>query len=210
MHSYLKKRLAIVTLVTAIITTEETALAVGTDNLFAGPQIRVETVLGEHYMEDIAKANSLISENKGEYLNKAFADTTGFLTIKNEAKEQLKKAQEEEEKKRQEIVDYACQFIGNPYVWGGTSLINGADCSGFVQSVFAHFGISLPRTSLSQRSAGESISYEEALPGDIICYDGHVGIYIGNGEIVNARNPEKGIGITPAAYKSILAVRRVI
>lgn len=110
----------------------------------------------------------------------------------------------------EQVVSFACQFIGNPYVWGGTSLTNGADCSGFVQSVFANFGISLPRTSYEQRSAGTGVSYEEALPGDIICYDGHVGIYIGDGQIVNAQSPSQGIGISPATYTNILAVRRVL
>ena len=110
----------------------------------------------------------------------------------------------------QQVVSYACQFIGNPYVWGGTSLTNGADCSGFVQSVFANFGIYLPRTSYEQRSAGIGVSYEEALPGDIICYDGHVGIYIGDGQIVNAQSPSQGIGISPATYTTILSVRRVL
>ena len=110
----------------------------------------------------------------------------------------------------QEVVSFACQFIGNPYVWGGTSLTNGADCSGFVQSVFANFGVALPRTSSQQRSAGVGVSYEEALPGDIICYEGHVGIYMGNGQIVNAMSPSEGIGISPATYTTILAVRRVL
>lgn len=110
----------------------------------------------------------------------------------------------------QQVVSFACQFIGNPYVWGGTSLTNGADCSGFVQSVFANFGVSLPRTSYEQRSAGIAVSYEEALPGDIICYDGHVGIYIGDGQIVNAQSPSQGIGISPATYTNILSVRRVL
>lgn len=110
----------------------------------------------------------------------------------------------------EQVVSFACQFIGNPYVWGGTSLTNGVDCSGFVQSVFANFGISLPRTSYEQRSAGTGVSYEEALPGDIICYDGHVGIYIGDGQIVNAQSPSQGIGISPATYTNILAVRRVL
>ena len=110
----------------------------------------------------------------------------------------------------QEVVDYACKYIGNPYVWGGTSLTNGADCSGFVQSVYKHFGIYVPRTSLLQRRAGCAVSYENVEIGDIICYEGHVGLYIGNGKIVNARSPEEGIGITSATYDRILAVRRVI
>lgn len=110
----------------------------------------------------------------------------------------------------EQVVSYACQFIGNPYVWGGTSLTNGADCSGFVQSVFADFGVTLPRTSSQQRSAGVPVSYEEALPGDVICYDGHVGIYIGNGQIVNAMSPSQGIGISSATYANILSVRRVL
>ena len=110
----------------------------------------------------------------------------------------------------QAVIDYACQFIGNPYVWGGTSLTEGADCSGFVQSVYAHFGISLPRTSYEMRSAGYAVSYDEAVPGDLILYEGHVGLYMGDGQIVNAMNEEKGIGICNADYARIIAVRRVI
>ena len=109
-----------------------------------------------------------------------------------------------------EVIDYACQFIGNPYVWGGTSLTEGADCSGFVQSVYAHFGISLPRTSSAMRSAGYAVSYEDAQPGDLILYNGHVGLYMGDGNIVNAMNEEKGIGICSATYTDIVAVRRVL
>ena len=93
------------------------------------------------------------------------------------------------------VVSYATQFVGNPYVWGGTSLTNGADCSGFVQSVFAHFGVSLPRTSGGMRSAGVGVSYSEAKPGDIICYSGHVAIYMGGGSIVHASSPSTGIKI---------------
>ena len=110
----------------------------------------------------------------------------------------------------QAIVNYACQFIGNPYVWGGTSLTNGADCSGFVQSVFAHFGITLPRTTWDMEHVGTAVSYEQAVPGDIILYNGHVGIYMGNGQIVNAINSRRGIGILPATYTSIVTVRRLI
>lgn len=156
-----------------------------------------------------ADNSRLDPSGKGEYLNMAFSQVSSqAIDTVIETREETTDRMEAE--KRQEVVDFACEFIGNPYVWGGTSLTNGADCSGFVQSVYAHFGITLPRTSSSQRSAGEGVSYEDVLPGDIICYEGHVGIYIGNGEIVNARNPEKGIGITPATYKNILAVRRVL
>ena len=110
----------------------------------------------------------------------------------------------------QAVIDYACQFIGNPYVWGGTSLTEGADCSGFVQSVYAHFGINLPRTSYDMRSAGYEVSYDEAQPGDLILYDGHVGLYMGDGNIVNAMNEEQGIGICSATYTNIVTVRRVL
>lgn len=140
--------------------------------------------------------------------------------LEKEAEEARKK--EEEERKRAEeeakekagsgqaVVDYACQFIGNPYVWGGTSLTNGADCSGFVQSVYKHFGVSLPRTSGQMRGAGTGVSYSEAIPGDVICYDGHVGIYMGDGQIVNAINSSKGIGVLSATYSNIITVRRIL
>ena len=106
---------------------------------------------------------------------------------------------------------YAAGFAGRlQYVWGGTSLTNGADCSGFVQTVYAQFGISLPRTTWDQESSGTGISYEEAMPGDLILYEGHVGIYIGDGQIVNAINPSKGIGILSATCMNIKTVRRVL
>lgn len=133
--------------------------------------------------------------------------------LEKEASEAAAKAEEEASAKAgtgQAIVDYACQFIGNPYVWGGTSLTNGADCSGFVQSVFAHFGISLPRTTWDMENVGTPVSYDQAIAGDIILYDGHVGIYMGDGQIVNAINSSRGIGILPATYTSIITVRRLI
>ena len=146
---------------------------------------------------------------------------TSYSYGETKEQEEARIAAEEEQKvqeaaaaslvsKGQSVVDYAYQFLGNPYVWGGTSLTNGADCSGFVQSVYAHFGISLPRTSYEQRTAGYEISYTEAQPGDLILYEGHVGIYMGDGKIINAMNEAQGIGICSATYTNIVAVRRVL
>ncbi len=109
-----------------------------------------------------------------------------------------------------QIASYACKYVGNPYVSGGTSLTNGCDCSGFTYAVYQAFGYSLPRTSTSQRSAGVGVNYSEAQPGDIICYAGHVAIYIGNGQIVHASTPSTGIKYGYATYKEILAVRRIV
>lgn len=114
----------------------------------------------------------------------------------------------------EQIAGYACQFVGNPYVWGGESLTDGADCSGFIQAVYQHFGIHIPRTSYEMRSHGRLVSegYKEELasPGDIICYDGHVALYIGGGQIVHASNPEEGIKISKADYRNVLCIRRVL
>lgn len=110
--------------------------------------------------------------------------------------------------KGKEIANFACQFIGNPYVAGGTSLTNGADCSGFTQAVFRNFGISIPRNSSAQSVGGTGVAYSEAQPGDIICYAGHVGLYIGGGQIVHASTQRTGIKITNASYRTIMSVRR--
>ena len=112
--------------------------------------------------------------------------------------------------KGQEIANYACQFVGNPYVAGGTSLTNGADCSGFVMSVYKNFGYSLPRSSYAQSGVGKSVSYSEAQPGDIIYYGGHVAIYIGNGRIVHASTERTGIKTESATYRSIITIRRIV
>lgn len=110
----------------------------------------------------------------------------------------------------QSVVDYAVQFVGNPYVWGGTSLTNGADCSGFVMRIYEAYGVSLPHSSSKMRSVGYGVSASEAQPGDIVCYSGHVAIYMGNGRIVHASNKRDGIKITNNwRYKKILAVRRI-
>lgn len=306
MHSNLKKGLFLVTFLGMTVSPGISAMAADGDTAEAAkmPGVGIEAVLKDFYSQnrEIKAEDYLVPENKGEYLDMAFANVTSFLYVRSEptkeseyvgklypgyaakitgpvgewtavesgdvtgyvkteyiltgaeaqtyAENLVTEAQQEGKEEAeaftyavsrkseeaqmtqevqenvqqtettevsaqpasngQAIVDYACQFIGNPYVWGGTSLTDGADCSGFVQSVFAHFGISLPRTTYDQINAGVEVSYDQAMPGDLICYDGHIGIYIGNGQIVNAQNPEQGIGISPATYTTILSVRRIV
>ena len=187
-------------------------------------KIQSGTVTGYVYSDYIIigknadqKAREMVSQTESQQEEEAFVYAESkeeeAARLQAEAEEAARKAAEEAAAKAQTgqaIVDYACQFIGNPYVWGGTSLTEGADCSGFVQSVFAHFGISLPRTTWDMENVGTPVSYDQAVAGDLILYEGHVGIYMGNGEIVNAINSQRGIGILPATYTNILTVRRLI
>ena len=116
----------------------------------------------------------------------------------------------------QQIANFACQFVGNPYVWGGTSLTNGADCSGFVQSVYKNFGYSLPRTCTPQSNAGTAVSLAALAPGDLVFYDHgtgsceHVGIYIGNGQIVHASSSRTGIKISNVNYSTPFKACRIV
>ena len=186
-------------------------------------KVQSGSVTGYVYSEYIIIGNNAeqkaheIIENTEKPPEEAFT----YAESREEEAERLAREEQEAAAKKEEeikalagsgqaVVDFACQFIGNPYVWGGTSLTDGADCSGFVQSVFANFGISLPRTTWDQENVGIGVSYEEALPGDLILYEGHVGIYMGNGQIVNAMNESDGIGICPATYTPIKTVRRVL
>ncbi len=110
----------------------------------------------------------------------------------------------------QAVAEYALQFVGNPYVYGGTSLTNGADCSGFVMSVYANFGVSLPHSSAADRNQGYAVDgLANAQPGDLICYSGHVALYIGDNQIVHASTSKTGIIVSRADYKKVLAVRRI-
>lgn len=180
--------------------------------------------------KEAADYDTLIAKAKREAKN-------AEAELKKE-QEQLKKLQEEERRKQQvanthnltyaktnytDIIDaasgselgkkiakYGCQYIGNKYVYGGTSLENGTDCSGFTYRIYKNFGYNIPRTSYQQRSAGTGVTYENAQPGDLICYDGHVGLYMGGGYIVHASNARSGIKVSKATYRKILAVRRII
>ena len=170
------------------------------------------------------------------YISADYADITmtyKYGETKAEEKARLKKEEEarkkaEEEKKKQEqaekdkykeptgkdgqaVVNYAVQFVGNPYVWGGTSLTKGADCSGFIMTIYKKFGYKLPHSSYKLRSVGIKVKESDLRPGDIICYSGHVAIYIGNGKIVHAANKKDGIKISNNyKYKKVLAIRRII
>ena len=304
MHSNLKKGLFLVTFLGMTVSPGISVMAADGDTAEAAkmPGVGIEAVLKDFYSQnrEIKAEDYLVPENKGEYLDMAFANVTSFLYVRSEptkeseyvgklypgyaakitgpvgewtavesgdvtgyvkteyiltgaeaqtyAENLVTEAQQEGKEEAeaftyavsrkseeaqmtqevqenvqqtettevsaqpasngQAIVDYACQFIGNPYVWGGTSLTDGADCSGFVWRVYKDFGYSVPRTSYSFRSYGSEVSYSEAQPGDVICYAGHVALYIGNGQIVHASTPSSGIKVSNMYYRSIRCVRR--
>lgn len=151
--------------------------------------------------EEEARKAAEEAKKKAAAANKTISRDTSYATvITNATGSALGK----------EIATYGCQFIGNPYVAGGTSLTQGADCSGFTYAVYKSFGYTLPRNSTDQRSAGSGVDFAQAQPGDLICYSGHVGMYIGDNKIVHASSAKTGIKITTATYRPIVAVRRIV
>ena len=194
----------------------------------------VETVLTESNYKKIADNMNVfvINNSEGSHINKAFGGTENTIFASNikdkntlelearieEAKaasakilEEARLAEEEaKELKRNEVKDFALQFVGNPYVYGGTSLTHGTDCSGFVMSVYKNFGYSLPRTTWGMEKSGVAVSEEDIRPGDLVLYSGHVGIYIGDGNIVHARNSRFGITTNDMHYQTVKTIRRII
>lgn len=174
--------------------------------------LSTEFVKAESKEEEAARLAKEEAERKAaqEAAAKAAREASSKSSSKNESYEAPVFATGGGSALGQSVADFACQFVGNPYVWGGTSLTNGADCSGFVMSVYANFGVSLPHSSAADRNVGTAVNgIENAQPGDIICYSGHVAIYIGNGQIVHASTAKTGIIISNATYRSILSIRRI-
>lgn len=189
--------------------------------------LRTEYVTAESIEEERAR---LEKEQKAREEAKKAAEAAKKKLREEQQKEEEKRAKEQEQPAGEEpateeisvpvissdtslgtaVANYAQQFVGNPYVYGGTSLTHGADCSGFVMSVYKNFGVSLPHSSSADRHVGYAVgSLAEAQPGDVVCYSGHVGIYIGGGQIVHASTEATGIKISNASYRKILAIRRI-
>lgn len=174
--------------------------------------------------EERRKAEEAAKRALEEERKKQEAERKRIEAEQKKQEEERKKAEQESQKKPSssssneqtsdlgtQIANYALKFVGNPYVYGGTSLTNGADCSGFVMSVYKHFGIQLPRTSGEQGKSGSGVSgLENAKAGDLIWYSGHIGIYIGNGKVVHASSPKNGIIVSKADYRTILGIRRIV
>ncbi len=149
---------------------------------------------------------------KKESTKKETVDSTDVVVKDQSTSTETVKQDSSTSASGQAVADYAVQFVGNPYVYGGTSLTKGADCSGFVQSVYKHFGYSLSRTAASQAGDGKKVSVDSLQPGDLLFYHGygHVAIYIGGGQVVHASNKATGIKISSYDYSPIDKAVRII
>ena len=160
--------------------------------------------------EEILESFSL-GETKQEERIRLAAEEAARIAAEKAAEEARIAAEKAAQlEKGKSVIEYARQFLGNPYVYGGTSLTRGTDCSGFVKSVYAHFGVGMPRTSYYMRSSGVSVSYDEMQPGDVVCYSGHVALYMGDGMIIHAANERDDITIDSVNYARIITIRRVL
>lgn len=163
--------------------------------------------------DDLSNWAMLSIDNEKMFVSKDFISMKYALNKAVTIKEENKKESSGDSSGKQGIVAYAMQFLGNPYVWGGTSLTNGTDCSGFTQGIYRHFGVSLPRTSAAQAAATRSVSGSEVRVGDLFFYGSgrvsHVALYIGNGQIIHASNHIDGIKISSAYYRKPLKIGRV-
>ena len=161
--------------------------------------------------DEASTAESSDYEAKAVRVINAVTETDSALTEDVEEEEAAAVEEQSSGLSGSKVVEFARQFLGRNYRYGGTSLTSGTDCSGFTMAVYRNFGISLPHSSRSQRSIGTAVgSLEEAKAGDLICYSGHVALYMGNGQIIHSMNSKKGVVISNARYNSILAIRRVL
>lgn len=164
-------------------------------------------------LDDSTYNDGWIYIKKGDteaYVSSEYVDMVYEFDYAESKEEEYARRALESESRGMEVANYALQFVGNPYVWGGTSLTRGADCSGFVMSVYAKFGIYLPHSSAADRNVGYGVKVSDMQPGDLVCYSGHVALCIGNGMIVHAASRRSGIKVSSAYYRKILCVRRVL